>query len=209
MIKAKKITSSGSSAGEVELNARVFEVEPKTFRLHQYVNLYRRNQRQGTHSTKNRKEVRGGGAKPWRQKGTGRARAGTNNSPIWVGGGQAFGPKPRNYYTHIPRKLKRQALHSAFSKLAADDRIMIIEDLQFEKPKTSTIVDFLSGLELYGKKVLILNEDKNRNFELSCRNIPRVVYGRARLVNAYELLNADYLLLTESALRTVEEVFAE
>jgi len=209
MAKAKKITSSGSSAGEVELNPKVFETEPKSYRIHQYVNLYLRNQRQGTHATKTRAEVRGGGAKPWRQKGTGRARSGSNTSPIWVGGGKAFGPKPRNYYSHIPKQLKRQALHSAFSKLAADDRIMVIENLQFEKPKTSAIVQFLSGLELYGKKVLILNEEINRNFELSCRNIPGIEYGRARLVNAYDILNADYLLLTESALKTVEEVFAK
>ncbi len=209
MAKAKKITSTGSSAGEVELNSKFFEAESKDYQVHQYVKSFLRNQRQGTHSTKTRAEVRGGGAKPWRQKGTGRARAGSNNSPIWTGGGVIFGPKPKNYRTHIPNRLKKQALQTAFSRKAADDKIMVIEDMQFETPKTKSMVEFLTGLELYGRKVLILNEGLNRNFELSCRNIPGVEYIRARLVNAYDLLNAEYLLMTESALKEIEEVFVK
>jgi large subunit ribosomal protein L4 len=209
MVKAKKVTSSGASAGDVELNSKVFESEPRDFQVHQYIKSYLRNQRQGTHCTKTRADVRGGGAKPWRQKGTGRARAGSNSSPIWVGGGRAFGPKPRDYYRNIPKRLKRQAIYSAFSMKAVDERVLVIEDLQLEKPRTKTVVEFLAGLELYGKKVLILNEGINKNLELSCRNIPGVIYSRARLVNAYNLINADYLLLTESALKEVEEVFAK
>ncbi|MBD3218705.1 MAG: 50S ribosomal protein L4 [candidate division Zixibacteria bacterium] len=209
MAKAKKISSTGGSAGEVELNSKVFEFEPKNYQVHQFIKSFLRNQRQGTHSTKTRMEVRGGGAKPWRQKGTGRARAGSNNSPIWVGGGRAFGPKPKNYNKPIPRRLKRQALYSAFSSKAADERIMVIEQPELEKPKTRTVVEFLAGLDLYGSKVLILNEEQNRNFELSCRNIPGVSYMRAKLINAYHLLNADYLLMTESALKEIEEVFAK
>jgi large subunit ribosomal protein L4 len=209
MAKAKKISSTGGSAGEVDLNPKVFEFEPKNYQVHQYIKSFLRNQRQGTHSTKNRREVRGGGAKPWRQKGTGRSRAGSNTSPIWVGGGRAFGPKPKNYNRTIPKAIKRQALYSAFADKASDDRIMVIEDLQMEKPRTKSVVEFLAGLDLYGKKVLILNEGENRNFEMSCRNIPGVNYLRARLINAYHLLNSDYLLITEAALKEIEEVFAK
>jgi large subunit ribosomal protein L4 len=209
MAKAKKISSTGGSSGEVELNPGIFDFEPKSYQVHQYIKSFLRNQRQGTHSTKTRAQVRGGGAKPWRQKGTGRARAGSNNSPIWVGGGRAFGPKPRDYHSNIPRKLKYQALCSAFTKKALDEKIMIIDDLQLEKPRTKTVVEFLDGLELYGRKVLILNESINKNFEMSCRNIPGVEYKRARLVNAYHLLDCEYLLMTESALKEVEEVFAK
>ena len=209
MAKAKKISGTGGSASEVDLNPGIFGIEPKAYQVQQYVKSFLRNQRQGTHSTKNRAEVRGGGAKPWKQKGTGRARSGSNTSPVWVGGGRAFGPRPKNYYAGIPRAVKHHALCSAFSQKAAAEKIFVIDDLQFEKPRTKTIVEFLSGLELYGKKVLILNESINKNFELSCRNIPGVEYMRARLVNAYHLLNADYLLMTESALKEVEEVFAK
>lgn len=209
MAKAKKISSTSGSSSEVELNAQVFDFEPKSYQVHQYIKSFLRNQRQGTHSTKNRAEVRGGGAKPWRQKGTGRARSGSNTSPVWVGGGRAFGPRPRDYYGNIPKKIKHQALCSAFTLKANDEKIIVIDDMQMEKPRTKTMVEFLDGMELYGKKVLILNEGINKNFELSCRNIPGVAYMRARLVNAYHLLNADYLLMTESALKTVEEVFAK
>ena len=209
MVKAKKISGTGSQAGEVELNAKLFDAESKDYQVHQYIKSFLRNQRQGTHCTKNRADVRGGGAKPWRQKGTGRARSGSNTSPVWVGGGRAFGPKPRDYKRHIPKRLKRQALFTAFSQKAANEKVIVIDDFQMEQPKTKAVVEFLAGLELYGKKVLILNEGVNRNFELSCRNIPGVEYMRARLVNSYRLMNAEYLLLTESALKEVEEVFAK
>ncbi|HEQ98722.1 MAG TPA: 50S ribosomal protein L4 [candidate division Zixibacteria bacterium] len=209
MAKAKKISNTGGSAGEVELNPEVFEFEPKNYQVHQYIKSFLRNNRQGTHSTKNRREVRGGGAKPWRQKGTGRARAGSNTSPVWVGGGRAFGPKPKNYNRAIPKAIKRQALYSALADKASDEKIMVIEDLKLEKPRTKSVVEFLAGLDLYGRKVLILNEGENRNFEMSCRNIPGVSYMRARLINAYHLLNSEYLLMTESALNEIEEVFAK
>jgi large subunit ribosomal protein L4 len=209
MAKARKISSSGVSSGEVDLNPKVFEAEPQKYQVHQYIKSYLRNQRQGTHSTKTRAEVRGGGIKPWRQKGTGRARSGSNTSPVWVGGGRAFGPRPKNYHNSIPKRLKRQALCSSFSYKASSEKVLIIDNIEMEKPRTKTMVEFLTGLELYGKKVLILNEDININMEKSCRNIPGVEYKRARLVNSYDITNAEYLLLTESALKTVEEVFAK
>lgn len=208
MVKARKLTSGGS-AGEVDLNPAVFEYEPKKYQVHECIKSYLRNQRQGTHSTKTRSEVAGGGAKPWRQKGTGRARAGTNNSPLWIGGGVIFGPRPRNYHRNIPRRLKRQALKSLLADKAQNQKIVVFEELQLEKPRTKSVIEFMVNHDLYGHKVLILNDKVNKNFELSCRNIPGIEYRPARLLNSYDLMNAEYLLLTESALTAVEEVFGK
>jgi large subunit ribosomal protein L4 len=209
MAKAKVYNSSGGSTGEMELDQRLFGAEPKKYQVYQYVKTYLSNQRQGTHCTKSRSEVRGGGAKPWRQKGTGRARSGSNRSPIWEGGGIVFGPKPRDYYSKIPKRIRRNALVSMFSVRAAEERLMIVQLPELERPNTKTVYDFLEALEVAGSRVLILDEDKESNMPLSCRNIPKVEYKRASLVNAYDLAKAEYVLVTEGAMESIKEVFSK
>ena len=209
MATAKIFSSTGEQTGEQQLSEKLFGAPAKPFRLHQDVKAYLANQRQGTHSTLTRAEVAGGGVKPWRQKGTGRARVGTIRSPIWEGGGVAFGPKPRDYRKRIPKKMKRQALAAAFTLKAKENRLLVIEAPQLEKPRTKAIAEMLAALKLTGKKVLLLHEGKDSHLPLSCRNIPGVTYRRAALANTYELLLADYLLVTPAGLKECEEVFAK
>lgn len=209
MVKAKVYNISGSAAGEMELNGKVFEFEPKKYQVYQYVKTFLSNQRHGTHSTKTRAEVSGGGAKPWRQKGTGRARAGSNRSPLWEGGGVAFGPKPRSYYSKVPKKIRRNALLSMFSEKASEEKLMVVEIPDLEKPSTKTVHEFLSVLELVGRRVLILDEGEAGYIPLSCRNIPKLEYKRACLVNAYDLIKAEYVLVTKDGMQSIEEVFGK
>jgi len=209
MAKAKVYNSSGGSTGEMELDPGLFGSEPKKYQVYQYVKTYLSNQRQGTHSTKTRAEVRGGGAKPWRQKGTGRARSGSNRSPVWEGGGIVFGPKPRDYYSKIPKQIRRNALVSMFSVRTAEERLMIVQLPELEKPNTKTVFDFLQALEVAGKRVLILDENKESHMPLACRNIPKVEYKRASLVNAYDLAKAEYVLVTEGGMQSIKEVFSK
>jgi len=152
--------------------------------------------------------VRGGGRKPWRQKGTGRSRAGSNTSPLWVGGGIVWGPHPKDYYRSLPKKLKKAALKSAFSYKAAEERIRIVDLPELEKPKTKTIADFLMGQDIYLKRILLLYEGKIDNLEKSCQNIKWLETKRSILVNPFDLIRADYVLITPDALQKIEEVFA-
>ncbi len=210
MAKAKVYNSSGSSTGEVDLNAAVFGYEPKKYQVYQYVKTYLSNQRHGNHSTKTRGEVSGGGAKPWRQKGTGRARCGSNRSPIWEGGGISFGPKPRSYYSKVPKKIRRNALLSMLADRASEEKLMIIELPTLDKPSTKTIYGYLASLGVAGKRVLILDDGNKDSFvPISCRNIPKLEFRRARLVNAFDLARSEYLLVTKSAMQSIEEVFAK
>lgn len=209
MAKAKVYNSSGGSTGEMELDSTLFDFDTKKYQVYQYVKTYLSNQRQGTHSTKTRAEVSGGGAKPWRQKGTGRARSGSNRSPVWEGGGTVFGPKPRNYYSKVPRRIKRNALLSMLSERVSEERLMVVQLPELDKPSTKTVAEFLQALEVSGKRILILDENKGSHFPLSCRNIPKVEYKRACLVNAYDLAKAEYVLVTEVGMQSIKEVFAK
>lgn len=208
MNKVTLYNLEGKKAGEVELRAELFGIKPNNKVVHQYVKIYLANQRQGTVKKKSRSEVRGGGAKPWRQKGTGRARAGTINSPIWVGGGRAFGPYPRNWKSTLPKKVSRSALKSAFSAKADEEKIRVLEDINLEKPNTKTIANLLQNLEVSGLRVLFLGADKEDNLYKSCRNINNLTFKPAQLVNPYDLLKCEYLLITQRALRKIEEVFS-
>lgn len=208
MLEAKVYNSEAQESGSVSLKPEIFGVTPRKVLLHQYVNTYLANQRQGTHNTKTRAEVSGGGKKPWRQKGTGRARAGSNTSPIWVRGGSAHGPKPRDYGQKMPHKAKRLALKSAFSLKAQEGKIAVIEPPSFEKPQTKSIFAFLSKMGVLKKGCLILNEGRDQKLPLSCRNIPNVKCCRATSVNAYDLLTSENILFTRSALQAVQEAFA-
>ena len=198
----------GSQTTTVELPQEVFGIETNEAVVHIYIVRYLANQRQGNSSTKKRSDVSGGGAKPWRQKGTGRARAGTIRSPLWPGGGTVFGPSPRSYFVEFPKKQKRLAMKSVFSDKARLDRIKIIEDLSLPDNKTKNFATLLQALELVGKKVLVLDEGLNPNARLASRNIPGIQVRRARLASAYDVLNADYLLVTMAGLKEIGEVFA-
>jgi large subunit ribosomal protein L4 len=190
------------------LQAEIFSHKPNLAALHQYVKTYLANQRQGTVRRKTRAEVSGGGVKPWRQKGTGRARAGSNTSPVWVGGGRAFPPAMRDYGSDLPKKMKRNALLSALSDLAAENRVKIVQEFSLEKPKTKAVGELFHKMKIGGAKILLLSEGKDDNLYKSCRNIKAVVIKRACLVNPYDLLNCDYLVLTQKALASLSEVFA-
>lgn len=202
------LKTDGSKASTIELPVSIFGIEPNEAVVHSYVVNYLANQRQGNSATKTRNEVAGGGAKPWRQKGTGRARAGTNRSPLWPGGGIVFGPQPRCYYNRMPKKQKRLALKSVLSDKARADRIMVLETLELPDRKTKHITALLNALEIKGRKVLFLDEGVNLNPYLAARNVTGVKVSRARLASAYDILNADYLVITMPGLKDIEEVFA-
>ena len=204
----KVYNQDGKEVGSVTLKPEVFGIEPNEGLVHQYIVNYLARQRQGNAATKTRSDVRGGGRKPWRQKGTGRARAGTIRSPLWRGGGTVFGPQPRSYGSKMPPKMKRLALKSILSDKASAERIKVIDQIQFDKPRTQEMVAMLSRLELAGKKCLVLEENINRELELSCRNLQQVLFTRASLANGYDMLNADYLVVTKAGLEKMQEVFS-
>jgi large subunit ribosomal protein L4 len=204
----KVYNQEGAEIGSVELSSAVFGIEPNEAVVHQYVVNYLANQRQGTSNTKTRKEVSGGGRKPWRQKGTGRARSGTTRSPLWRGGGTVFGPHPRNHHSVFPKKMKRLAIQSVFSDKAKTDRIKVVDQIALAESKTRVVAGVMNNLKLVGRKCLILDEGRNESLALSCRNLPGVTYRRAALANGYELLRADIVLFTKAGLAKVEEVFA-
>ncbi|WP_082235771.1 50S ribosomal protein L4 [Halobacillus massiliensis] len=207
MPKVALLNQSGSKVGDVELNDAVFGIEPNTHVLHEAVVAQQASQRQGTHKVKNRSEVRGGGRKPWRQKGTGRARQGTIRAPQWVGGGTVFGPTPRSYSYKLPRKVRRLALQSAFSSKVQEENIVVLEDLSLEAPKTKEVVEILKGLEV-NQKALIVTADKNENVVLSSSNIPTVTVTTISEVSVLDLLTHDKLILTKEAAEKAGEVLS-
>jgi large subunit ribosomal protein L4 len=204
----KVYNQEGTAVGSVELKPEIFGIEPNQAVVHQYVTNFLARLRHGNASTKVRHEVRGGGRKPYRQKGTGRARAGTIRSPLWHGGGVTFGPKPRSYGSPFPRQMRRLAIRSVYSDKAASEKIKVVEGISLTEIKTRSVVTLLTKLDLDGKKCLILDEGKNENLARSCRNLPKVKYRRAALANGYELLDADCVLFTRAGLAKVEEVFS-
>lgn len=207
-MELKIYNKEGAEVGTVTLNETLFGAEPKPSLVHQYIVNYLANQRQGTHCAKGRSDVSGGGSKPWRQKGTGRARAGTIRSPLWRGGGIVFGPQPRSYFSKFPKRMKRGAFISALSDKAQCSQIFVIDALNLDSPKTKEIATILDKLGLAGKKCYVLDESENRNVALSFRNLTRVKYSRAPLANTYDIVNAEALLLTTAGLKKIEEVFA-
>lgn len=191
----------GSESGQtVSLPKDVFEIEPNQHLIYQSVRSYLSNQRQGTHKTKGRSEVRGGGKKPFRQKGTGRARQGTSRSPIMVGGGNIFGPVPHTYKLNIPRKAARLARKSALSFKAKENEIMIIEDFSFDAPKTKDLANILKSLKVEDKKTLLLVSEKNDNVYKSGRNLPKLNVLISDKAATYDLLNNKLILMQKSAI---------
>ena len=208
MLSAVTYDKEGNQIDTFKLDERLFGQNPNLSVVHQYVKAYLTNQRQGTVKKKNRVEVRGGGAKPWRQKGTGRARAGTNTSPIWVGGGRTFPPVPHDYHVDIPKKMKRKALLSTLSAMASENRVKIIEDISLDIPKTKVMAELFDKMGIGGSKILFLSEGKDVNLYKSCRNLKDIAFKRACLINPYDLLTCDFLVMTKTALDSLTEVFA-
>jgi large subunit ribosomal protein L4 len=207
MPKVALYSQNGSKVGEIELNASVFGIEPNKSVLFDAVLMQRASLRQGTHKTKIRSEVAGGGRKPWRQKGTGRARQGSIRSPQWRGGGTVFGPVPRSYSYKLPKKVRRLAIKSALSTKALEENILVLENLALETPKTKDFKGVLTGLSVE-KKALIVTADLDENVALSARNIPGVTVVTANGINVLDVLNHDKLIITKAAVEKVEEVLA-
>ncbi|MCP8971113.1 50S ribosomal protein L4 [Ectobacillus ponti] len=198
---------TGAEVGQIELAESVFGIVPNEAVLFDAVLMQRASLRQGTHKVKNRSEVSGGGRKPWRQKGTGRARQGSIRSPQWRGGGIVFGPTPRSYSYKLPKKVRRLAVRSALSSKVLENNLIVLEDLVLNAPKTKDMVAVLKSLPVE-KKTLIVTADANEAVELSARNIPGVTVITANGVNVLDVLHHDKLIMTKAAVEKVEEVLA-
>ena len=207
MATAKLYSGAGEAKGTVDLPTSLFEQPVHKQALYEAVRNYLANKRQGTHDTKTRAEVTASTAKLYRQKGTGRARAGSAGSPTRVGGGVAFGPHPRDYSYTLPRKVKRKALKSALTYRAGNDRIAVIEDFEMDRPRTQALVKVLKAMELKGRHTLLVLDREGDNVYLSARNIKGVRVLRSNELNAYTILWADNLVFTQKALTGAEEVF--
>jgi len=189
------------------LTPSLFEGEINMNCVREALNQYLLRQRRGTANTKTRGEASGGGAKPWRQKGTGRARAGSNRSPLWRGGAVTFGPVPHDYDCKVNKQKRRKAFISALTSFAQNNKVFIIEDFEYEKPKTKDALILLKSLGAYGDTLIVLNKTE-RNFYLSCRNLPHVSVILAENINIYDLLNHDNIVITKTALKKMEEMLA-
>ena len=196
-----------SKVGTLELADEIFCTEVRSDLMHSSVRVQLLNRRGGNASTKGRSEVRGGGAKPWKQKGTGRARSGTASSPVWVGGGTVFGPKPKEFALSLNKKTKRAALRSALSMKFKDQNMIVLDDFQLTEPKTKDFVGVLDTLKV-GKTLLVLGSD-NKNVDLSSRNVCDVKVLRSEGINVYDLLKYETLLMTKDAVAKIEEVLAK
>lgn len=203
-MQIKLVDTKKKKVGDVELLPSIFEAEVKPHLIHDMVVCQMANRRAGTHSTKGMHEVRGGGRKPWKQKGLGRARAGSIRSPLFRGGGIVFGPKPRDYSYNLTKKAARGALISALSLKQNENALIIVDKLVFKEPKTKLAVKTLGGLGLTGK-TLIVSNNKDDNIDKSFRNIPKVKQILAKAINVYDLINADHVLMTKEALDSIQE----
>ena len=205
MANVKVYNMSGAEVGSMELSDTVFGVKVNEHLMHMAVVQQLANKRQGTQSAKTRAEVRGGGRKPWRQKGTGHARQGSTRSPQWKGGGVVFAPKPRDYSFRMNKKEKALAIKSALTSRVAADKIYVLDDLSFEEIKTKKMIGVLKGLNV--DKALVVIGEKNENISLSSRNIPKVRTTMSNSINVYDILKYDTLVITKDAVAKIEEVY--
>jgi large subunit ribosomal protein L4 len=208
MVELKLYNLLGQETGKIEGEEKIFNVKYSAALIHQVLRGFRAAQRTGSHSTKTKGEVRGGGKKPWKQKGTGRARAGSIRSPLWNGGGVIFGPKPRDYSFSLPKKMKKAAYRAVISSRYAADSIRVVEDLNFDSPKTKEMVKILKAFNFENKKALMVLSDNQRNIKLAGRNIPKLSTLRADNLNIYELLNSEILIIQKEAVKKLEEALA-
>ena len=207
MPKVALYNQAGSNVGEIELADAVFGIEPNNSVLFDAIIMQRASQRQGNAKVKGRSEVAGGGRKPWRQKGTGRARQGSIRSPQWRGGGIVFGPTPRSYSYKLPKKVRRLAIKSALSSKVLENELLVLEGLAFDAPKTREMTSVLKGLEI-NRKALIVTADADENVALSARNIPGVTVVTVTGVNVLDVVNHDKVIFTKDAVQKLEEVLA-
>ncbi|MBF7114815.1 50S ribosomal protein L4 [Pediococcus pentosaceus] len=207
MANVSLFKQDGTKNGDVELNADIFGIEPNNDVVFEAVVMQRASMRQGTHAVKNRSAVRGGGRKPWRQKGTGRARQGSIRSPQWRGGGIVFGPTPRSYAYSIPKKMRRLALKSVLSQKVLDESLVVVDEFRFETPKTKDFAQSLGNLNVDKKALLVLEED-NESAVLAARNLSNVKIVEPEGINVLDIMNSDKLVITQKALSQVEEALA-
>ena len=207
MAKLNVVDVKGKKVGDITLSDEIFGIEPNEFAVQAVVKNYLANQRQGTQSAKTRSEVRGGGRKPFRQKGTGRHRQGSSTDPTQVGGGVVFAPKPRSYRYSLNKKLKRLALKSALSAKVADNELIVVDEFKFKEPKTKEMVKVLENIKAE-KKALIVMDEKDDNVVRSASNIPGVRTALVSTMNVYEIVNHYTLVLTKAAAKKIEEVYA-
>lgn len=206
MAKVAVYTMDGAENGQIELNDQIFGAEVNIPVMHEVVVAHLAKLRQGTQSAKTRAEVSGGGRKPWRQKGTGRARQGSIRSPQWVGGGVVFAPKPRDYSVKVNKKVRRVALKSALSSKVQDEKILVLESLKLDEIKTKAMKKVLDNLKV--ENALVVLDGTDQNVVLSARNLPGIKTLRADMINTYDILKYDTLIVTVDAVRKIEEVYA-
>lgn len=208
MATVKVLNMEGAEAGTIELDDTVFAIEPNQNAVLTVVKNYLANQRQGTQSAKTRGEVRGGGRKPFRQKGTGRHRQGSSTDPSQIGGGVVFAPKPRSYRYSIPRKIRKLAMKSILSSKLADNEMIVLDELNFDAPKTKEMVKVLENIKA-DKKALIVTAERNENLIKSAANIPGVRTAMVSTINVYEIINHTNFVVTKDAINKIEEVYAQ
>lgn len=206
MTKINVINVEGKQVEEIELNDDIFNIEVNEHAVYLVVKNILANRRQGTQSVKTRAEVRGGGRKPWRQKGTGRARHGSTRSPIWSGGGVTFAPKPRDYSYTTPKKVRRLAMKSVLTSKVQEDELIVVDEIKLDSPNTKTLAGYLTDMGAE-KKALLVVDGEDKNLVLSARNIAGVKTITADTLNVYDILKYDSLILTKDALNKVQEVY--
>ncbi len=207
MPKVALYNMRGEQIGDIDLNDGVFGIEPNEDVVYEFVKMQLANKRVGTASTKTRAEVSGGGKKPWRQKGTGRARVGSSRNPVWRHGGIVFGPKPRSYKYTLPKKVRRLAMKSVLSDKVQENKLIVVDKFDMEAPKTKVMVDALKALNVTGKALVVTGET-NENVYKSARNIEGVRPVKADFMSVYDIINCRTLVLTQDAVARIEEVFA-
>src|SRR3989339_175802 len=205
MVEIKVINKDGKEGGTINGDDRLFTAKYKEALVHQALRAFRGGLRAGTHSTKTRGEVRGGGRKPWKQKGTGRARSGSIRSPLWNGGGVTFGPKPRDYSFALPKKMKKAALRTVVSDRLENGMLKVVDEIKLMKARTKEMVALLSKLGLSEKKILMVLSSENKNVELAGRNIPGLIIVKPEAVNIFDLLNCECLVLEKGAILELEK----
>ncbi|NMA94169.1 MAG: 50S ribosomal protein L4 [Clostridiales bacterium] len=208
MAKVKMLTQTGSEAGTIELNDAIFGIEPNEYAVHAVIKNHLANRRQGTQSAKTRADVRGGGRKPFRQKGTGRHRQGSSTDPSQVGGGVAFAPKPRSYRYTVPKKLRRLAMFSALSSKVLGGNIIVLDKLEMAEPKTKEMIKILEAVKAE-KKALIVTAEVEKNVIKSSANLPGVQTTTVGQMNVYEIINHGSFIITKDAVAKIEEVYAQ
>ena len=207
MPKVDVLNINGQKVDEIELSESIFGIEVSESAVYEVIKNHLANKRQGTQSAKTRAEVRGGGRKPWRQKGTGRARHGSIRSPQWIGGGVVFAPKPRDYSYSIPKKVKRLAMKSVLTSKVNEGKIIVVDAIEMETPKTKDFIKMLSAVNA-GKKSLVVIAENSPVVVKSGRNIPGVKVAFANVINVYDIMNHESFIITKDAVKKVEEVYA-